>query len=154
MTKITGVFLKAGVMNHNGRIYTEETLINMVKQFRSLDNPMYGQIGYPEESVVNLNQASHKVNNISVKYHNLSKKKKKFMKKNGQYETWRSENCMLIGEIELLKTTQGRVAEKIVNNCVVRHMGTGNIREDGVVENFNLISFILINKEDDSFKGL
>lgn len=154
MKKYKGVFLKAGVLNHNGRIYTEEALANAVKQFNELENPMYGQLDYPDSPVIGLSNVSHKVNDIFVRSSKIPRKKKKALKKKGQFEAWKQKNSVLVGEIEFVDTPQGQKAQKIMKDCVVRPMGTGTINEDGIVENFNLISFSIVPKETDSFKGL
>lgn len=155
---ISGTFLKAGVINHNGRSYSEEALAAAVKQFEERKYPMYGEIGYSKEAVIHLKSISHKVNAIKLKYEKLPRKKKKQYKKSGIYNTWRNNHCDLVGEVELLDTPSGEIAKSIVkefpNNYVVRPFGTGNINEKGEVENYNLISFSLVNKEDDAYKGI
>lgn len=154
MKKFTAVLLQANTLNHNGRIYSEETLSNMVDQFKVLNQPMYGQLGYPERNVISLHDASHKVNSIFIKTKKLPRKKKKLMKKTGQYKFWSKQNSLLIGEIELLKTPQGDIAKKILEQSVVRPMGTGTVSKNGIIDSYNLISFSIIPKNEDSFKGL
>ena len=72
--KITGTFLKADVMNANGRIYTKEAMSDMMKQFKERDHAMYGMLGYPEDGDVHLSHVSHKVNSLKIKYKRSSKK--------------------------------------------------------------------------------
>lgn len=152
--KISGTFLTAGVVNGNGRIYTKEAMSDMMKQFQERDHAMYGMLGYPEDGVVSLSHVSHVVNSLKIKYKRIPRKKKKELKKNGTFETIKNKRCDLVGEIELLDTPSGKIAKKLMGGLVVRPMGTGTIREDGVIENYNLISCSLISKDDDSFKGI
>lgn len=154
MKTYTGIILKAGVLNHNGRIYTEDAIKNAVEQFKSREHVMFGQIGYPDRLEINLNNVSHRVIKMSMKNNKLPRKKKKAMKKNGQFDVWKKKNAILVGEIEFLNTPAGKQARRLMKDCVVRPMGTGNINEEGVVENFNLISCSIVNKDTDSFKDL
>ena len=152
--KITGTFLKAGVVNGNGRMYTEEALAGMIKQFQERDHAMYGMFDYPDDADVHLSHVSHKVNSLKIKYKRVPRKKKKELKKNGTFEIIKKKKCDLVGEIELLDTTYGKVAKNLMDLCVVRPMGTGTISAEGVVENYKLISFSLIPKSEDSFKDI
>jgi hypothetical protein len=148
--KVTGTFLKAGVVNANGRMYDEKALADAVAQFIKRDSPMYGTIGYPESPVVDLASASHKVNKISLKYDKIPRKLKKKLKKLGQLKN----HCSLIGEIEFLDTQSGIAAALISKDMVIRPMGFGSINKDNVVEDYNIITFNLVDKETDAFKGI
>ena len=150
MTKLTGTFLKAGVINGNGRMYDEKALVDAVAQFNKLEHPMYGTIGYPESPVVSLSSASHKVNSIKLKYNKIPRKLKKKLKNT----VGLNKHCSLIGEIEFLDNEFGKKAAATAKNMVVRPMGFGNINKDNVVENYNIITFNLVDKETDSFKGI
>ncbi len=150
MTKLRGTFLKAGVINANGRMYDEKALADAVEQFNQLDHPMYGSIGYPESPVISLSSATHKVNSIKLKYDKIPRKLKKKLKKFGQL----NNHCSLIGEIELFDNDLVKAVNDNIKNMVVRPMGFGDISKDGVVKNYNLITFNLIDKDTDSFKGL
>lgn len=150
--KITGTFLKADVMNANGRIYTEEAISGMIEKFKELDHTMYGMLGYPEDGDIHLSQVSHKVNTLKIRYKRIPRKKKKELKKNGTFKVIKNKRCDLIGEIELLDTYNGNIAKKLMDGFVVRPMGTGTVGENGVIENYKLISFNLIPKSEDSFK--
>lgn len=150
MTKLTGTFLKAGVMNANGRMYDEKALADAVAQFNKRDFPMYGNIGYPDSPVIGLSSASHKVNKISLKYDKLPRKLKKKLKKLGRL----NNHCSLIGEIEFLDTSNGLVASSLLKDMVVRPMGFGTINKDNVVEDYNIITFNLVDKETDAYKGI
>lgn len=130
----------------------------MVKQFGELEHPMFGQIGYPDEAVTSLSTVSHKVNSLRLKYNKIPRKKKKAMKKDGTYNTLRRKNCDVIGEIELIDTPNGNIAKTLFKDFPkgfsVRPMGLGNVNDDGVIENYKLLSCSIINKVDDSYKGI
>ena len=44
--------------------------------------------------------------------------------------------------------------EVIADSFVIRPCGTGEVNSDGLVINYNLIYFAIINKSEDSFKGI
>lgn len=152
--KIKGTFLQGGVENGNGRIYSEETIVKMVEQFNDKNKPLFGYLGNSDDALVHLSSVSHKVNKIKIQYKKLSRKKKKEFKKLGIYNSWRKSSCSLVGEIELLNTEKGRLAKKLLDNLVVRPSGIGTLNNDGTIDNYQLTSFNLINKDEDSFKGI
>ena len=147
---VISTVLKAGVINGNGRMYDEKALAAAFEQFKKRDHTMYGNLGYPESCVVDLSQVSHKVNKIKMKYDKMPRKLKKKLKKLGL----RNNHCSLIAEIELLDTPKGLEAAKLMNDLVVRPAGFGTINKDNVVENYNLITLNLVDKDTDAFKGI
>lgn len=130
-------------------MYSEETLQNIKKQFEQ-KQPMFGELGHPDSSIISLKNTSHKINSLSIKKERVPRKKKKQMKKTG---TWKGFRKILFGEIELLDTPSGKLAQQLMRGLVCRPRAIGSVNAQGVVENCEIISFDLINKADDSFKG-
>ena len=153
--KIEGILAIANKENLNGRTYSPEVLSDMVKQFEG-KKPMFGELGMPSESIVSLKNASHKITSMRVEKSRLPRKKKKLLKKQGLYENFKNNNVhTLFGTIELLDTESGKLAKKMFEDktAVVRSRGIGNVN-DGKIQDYSLISFDIINKDDDAFKGL
>ena len=153
--KIESILAIANKENLNGRVYSPEVLQDMMNQFEN-NKPMFGELGMPSESIVSLKNASHKITSMRIERSRLPRKNKKLLKKKGLYENWKNNNISsLIGEIEFLDTPNGELAKKMFESqfVVVRPRGIGNL-VNGNVEDYSLISFDIINKEDDSFKGL
>lgn len=153
--KIEGILAIANKENLNGRVYSPEVLQDMVKQFEN-NKFMLGELGMPSESIVSLKNASHKMTSMRIERSRLPRKKKKTLKKQGLYQNWKNNNGrILFGTIELLDTDSGKLAKKMFEDktAVVRSRGVGNVY-DGKVQDYSLISFDIINKDDDAFKGI
>ena len=151
---VKSVLVKSCVFNRNGRSYPPEVLIDIKKQFETMNHPVFGTLGNGDNGMTNVGAISHKINKVFLQYERLSRKKKKQLKKRGLYKNWRNSNRSLIGEIEILDTPSGKLVKPFINNMVVRPSGSGKINKNGVIENYQLHSFNLINKEDDSFNGI
>lgn len=105
--------MRADLPNGNGRIYPMAALEHCVK--RAEAGPIYGELGVPEGTSVNLNKVSHTVDNLRI------------------------EGDLLVGDITILHTPQGEQLSKILSACVFRPTGTGVIR-NGIVTDYHLIS--------------
>ena len=117
---------------------------------------MFGELGMLSESLISFKNVSHKITSTRVEKSRLPRKKKKLLKKQGLYENWKNNNGpILFGTIELLDTKAGELAKKMFEYklAAVRLRGIGNVN-NGEVQNYSLISFDIINKDDDAFKGL
>jgi len=109
-------------LNKNGRIYSSEVL----KDF--LDNEYYGEIGFPQNTIVDLGRISHKIHDLRI------------------------EEDILVGEVEILSTPNGEILKSMLSEVVFRPRGMGNINEQSKqVENFQLLSFDAIPKDQDAF---
>lgn len=155
--KLKTILSIANQPNLNGRIYSEEVLLDIKKSFDK-NKPLYGEIGFSEESITSFKSASHKINSLKLSNKRLPRKLKKELKKQGVYKNWvySKKNNILFAEIEILKTPSGEIARKMIDNDlgVIRPRGFGNIGINGNVENYSLISFDIIDKNEDSFKNL
>lgn len=130
-------------------MYSEETFKDIKKQFKK-KQPMFGELGFPDSPTTSLKNASHKINSLSIKKERVPRKKKKQMKKIG---AWKGFKKILFGEIELLDTPNGKLAQQLMKGLVCRPRAIGSVNAQGVVENYEIISFDLINKADDAFEG-
>lgn len=156
--KVTTTLLKSDVLNHNGRMYAAETLEQMKKQFDEMKMPLFGQFGYPGDALIHLSNVSHQVNHVFIKRDRLPRKKKKELKKNNSYKQWKSRHTNLMGEIEILDTPEVKKIKgmfaKTPESFAVRPIGIGTVNENKFVENYEFVSFSIINREEDSYRGI
>ena len=63
---LTGLMQQCEVQNGNGRVYPEKVLIREVETYKKLvkENRALGELDHPDDSVINLKNASHMVTNI------------------------------------------------------------------------------------------
>lgn len=153
---ITGIVLKANVVNKNGRMYKEDVLKEMSLQFSQMTKvqPMYGQLGFPDTGEIAADKISHEVLSLNVTYTKVPRKKKKALKKDGTYLQWKENNCFLKGKIKLMNTPEGKIAQKTIDELVPRPLGTGSLSDKGTVAFYELISVSLVPKQGDAYEGL
>ena len=68
--RVSGIIQRAGVKNHNGRIYEHEILEREIKKY--IDGPVkekraLGELDHPDSSVINLNNVSHNIVEVTMK---------------------------------------------------------------------------------------
>ena len=88
---VEGIIQRAGVKNHNGRIYEREILAREMEKYMEgpiATNNALGELDHPDSSVINLNNVSHKIN-----------------------KCWWNGNDVH-GQIEILPTPSGNIAKK------------------------------------------
>jgi hypothetical protein len=109
-------------LNKNGRIYTPESL----EKF--LEKGYYGEIGHPQNPIVDLGKVSHEVYDLRI------------------------EDDILVGEVKILPNPNGEILKLILSEVVFRPRGMGNVNEQSKqVENFQLLSFDAIPRDQDTF---
>jgi len=88
---------EAGRKNGNGRLYTEEVLRREIKNYQKLvqEHRALGECDHPDDSVINLKNASHMVNRI-----------------------WWDGNSVL-GTIKVLKTPSGNILRGLYESGVL-----------------------------------
>ena len=129
---VEGVIQRAGVKNHNGRIYEREILEREMKKYMEgpiNDNNALGELDHPDSSVINLNNVSHKIN-----------------------KCWWNGNDVH-GQIEILPTPSGNIAKALFQSGIpvgISSRGMGSVEEnsDGVLmvqEDFDLLCFDLVS---------
>ena len=128
---LSGVMQRADEKNGNGRVYPVEVLkrevknyMKSVKEFRSC-----GELDHPEDSVVNLKNASHMVTSLWWEGHDL------------------------MGKIKVLTTPSGNILKSLINDGVtlgVSSRGLGSVIEQQgqtlVEDDFQLICFDIVSE--------
>ena len=128
---LVGVCQKAGTKNGNGRVYRKETLQREVENYQEAirERRALGELDHPDDSVINLKNASHLVTKM----------------------WWDGNNAM--GKIEVLDTPSGRILKDLIGAGVklgISSRGLGTVKEvngDTMVEDdFQLICFDMVSE--------
>jgi hypothetical protein len=128
---LVGVCQRAGTKNGNGRVYPKSVLKreienyqNSIRQRRAL-----GELDHPDDSVINLKNASHLVTKM----------------------WWEGDNVM--GKIEILDTPSGRILKDLLKSGVklgISSRGMGSVKESlgslTVEDDFQLICFDMVSE--------
>ena len=133
---VKGVLQRAESKNQNGRIYPRETLMKEVQKYSEqqvTERRALGELDHPDSSVVNLNNASHKV----LEMH------------------WDGDD--LLGTVEVLSTPAGNILKELFKSGIklgISSRGLGSvetIKEDNdgqtvqVQPDFELIAFDFVS---------
>jgi hypothetical protein len=132
---VKGVLQRAEAKNQNGRVYPKETLMReagkyadtFIKERRAL-----GELDHPDSSVVNLNNVSHNVRDMS----------------------WQGDD--LVGTVEVLSTPSGNILKELFKSGIklgISSRGMGSVKEvfgegDNTLEvqpDFELIAFDFVS---------
>jgi len=117
--------------NGNGRVYPCKVLEREVKNYQKLikDNRALGELDHPDDSVINLRNASHIVVDM----------------------WWDGRDVM--GKIKVLNTPSGRILKDLIDNGVklgISSRGLGSVNEVAgntvVQEDFELICFDIVSE--------
>lgn len=138
---LTGVMQRADAKNGNGRVYPERILRREVENYQKLvaENRALGELDHPDESVINLKNASHIVTQI----------------------WWNGKDVM--GKVKLLSTPSGQILRSLVESGVklgISSRGLGSVKERAgvtmVEEDFQLICFDFVSEPSTTgaFMGL
>jgi len=128
---LSGIMQKADEINGNGRIYPHKVLMKEVENYGKLvnDRRALGELDHPEDSVINLKNASHLVTKI----------------------WWQDKDVM--GKVKVLDTPSGKVLQELVKSGVslgISSRGMGSVREDQsqtiVEDDFQLICFDFVSE--------
>ena len=128
---LTGVMQRADEQNGNGRVYPYETLVREIENYKKLVNERraLGELDHPDDSVINLKNASHLVTDIWMD----------------------GKNAM--GKIEVLDTPSGKILKSLVDSGVklgISSRGLGSVRESQgkviVEDDFQLICFDMVSE--------
>ena len=128
---LVGICQKAGTKNGNGRVYKKETLQreienyqNAIKERRSL-----GELDHPDDSVINLKNASHLCTKM----------------------WWDGDN--VLGKFQVLDTPSGKVLQNLISANVklgISSRGLGSVKEEKgnmvVEDDFQLICFDMVSE--------
>ena len=128
---LVGVCQKSGTKNGNGRIYQKPTLEREVEAYQKAvkERRSLGELDHPDESVVNLKNASHLISKM----------------------WWDDDNVM--GKVEVLDTPSGRILKDLIKAGVklgISSRGLGTVKEaNGVTmveDDFQLICFDIVSE--------
>jgi len=129
--RIKGKLQESGVKNGNNRVYPPEVLKKQVDIYIKMQvqsNTAMGELDHPESSIVNLNNVSHVIKRI----------------------WWEGNDVM--GELELLNTPSGKIAQEIVSAGIplgISSRGMGSVKQIGetveVQDDFELLCWDLVS---------
>ena len=128
---LSGIMQMTETQNGNGRIYPHNTMMREVKNYQKLvkDRRALGELDHPDDSVINLKNASHMVTEIWMEGKNV------------------------MGKIKVLETPSGKILKELVNGGVtvgVSSRGMGSVREEKgqtmVEDDFQLICFDMVSE--------
>ena len=128
---LTGLMQEAGVVNGNGRTYPQAVLMREVDTYKKLvrERRALGELDHPDDSVINLKNASHMVTNI-----------------------W-ADGPKVMGTVKVLDTPSGQILKSLVESGVqlgISSRGLGSVRESMngrviVEDDFQLICFDFVS---------
>ena len=128
---LSGRLQTADVKNGNGRKYPFKVLKREMENYQNVikDNRSLGELDHPDDSVINLKNASHMIVEM----------------------WWKGKDVM--GKIKVLDTPSGRILKDLVNAGVkigISSRGLGSVREqlgETIVEDdFQLICFDIVSE--------
>lgn len=130
-TILSGVMQRADAKNGNGRVYPENILRREVENYKKLisESRALGELDHPDESVINLKNASHIVTDI----------------------WWNGKDVM--GKVKVLTTPSGQILKSLVESGVklgISSRGLGSVKErmgsTYVEDDFQLICFDFVSE--------
>jgi len=129
--RIKGKLQEAEAKNGNNRIYPKEVLLREVEKYQKgpiASNTAMGELDHPEASIISLGNVSHVIKRI----------------------WWESNDLM--GELELLNTPAGRIAQELVLAGIplgISSRGMGSVKQIGesveVQDDFELVGWDLVS---------
>jgi hypothetical protein len=138
---LTGVMQRADAKNGNGRVYPLKVLKREIENYKKMvkERRSLGELDHPDDSVINLKNASHLVTDI-----------------------WFEGNDVM-GKCKVLDTPSGRILKDLVNAGVklgISSRGLGSVKESKgqtmVEDDFQLICFDFVSEPstDQAFMSL
>jgi len=128
---LSGKLQEADIQNGNGRIYPHRVLMREMKNYEKLvkEKRALGELDHPEDSVINLKNASHMVTDV----------------------WWDNKNVM--GKVKVLDTPSGGILKSLVQSGVklgISSRGMGSVQESAgqtiVEDDFQLICFDFVSE--------
>ena len=128
---LSGVMQKADTQNGNGRVYPHRVLTREVKNYKKLvdERRALGELDHPDDSVINLRNASHMVTEL----------------------WWNNQDVM--GKVQVLNTPSGNILRSLVESGVklgISSRGMGSVSENQgqtiVEDDFQLICFDFVSE--------
>ncbi len=128
---LSGIMQKSDTQNGNGRVYPHNVLMREVKNYQKLvkERRALGELDHPEDSVINLKNASHMVTDV----------------------WWNGSDVM--GKVQVLNTPSGNILRSLVESGVklgISSRGMGSVSENQgatmVEDDFQLICFDFVSE--------
>jgi hypothetical protein len=128
---LSGVMQRADAQNGNGRVYPKRVLDRELGNYAKLvqESRALGELDHPEDSVINLKNASHMVTKV----------------------WWSGDDVM--GKVKVLNTPSGQILRSLVDSGVklgISSRGLGSVHEDRgstvVEDDFQLICFDFVSE--------
>lgn len=128
---LSGIMQKADTQNGNGRVYPGRVLQREVKNYQKLvqERRALGELDHPDDSVINLKNASHMVTDV----------------------WWNGNDVM--GKVQVLNTPSGNILRSLVESGVklgISSRGMGSVSENQgqtiVEDDFQLICFDFVSE--------
>ena len=128
---LSGIMQKADTQNGNGRVYPSRVLQREVKNYQKLvqERRALGELDHPDDSVINLKNASHMVTDV----------------------WWNGNDVM--GKVQVLNTPAGGILRSLVESGVklgISSRGMGSVTESQgktiVEDDFQLICFDFVSE--------
>ncbi len=128
---LSGKLQEADVQNGNGRIYPYRVLMREIETYKKLvkENRALGELDHPDDSVINLKNASHMVTDVWMDGKNV------------------------MGKVKVLDTPSGNILKGLVNSGAqlgISSRGMGSVSEHMgqtlVEDDFQLICFDFVSE--------
>jgi len=128
---LSGKLQEADVQNGNGRVYPHSVLMREMKNYAKLvkEQRALGELDHPDDSVINLKNASHMIIDV----------------------WWDNKNVM--GKVKVLNTPAGEILRSLVDSGVklgISSRGMGSVSEHQgrtiVEDDFQLICFDFVSE--------
>tara|TARA_R100000008_G_scaffold19975_1_gene10299 strand:+ start:10449 stop:11066 length:618 start_codon:yes stop_codon:yes gene_type:complete len=128
---LSGIMQKSDTQNGNGRVYPHRVLMREVENYKKLvkERRALGELDHPEDSVINLKNASHMVTDV----------------------WWNGKDVM--GKVQVLNTPSGNILRSLVESGVklgISSRGMGSVSEGNgstmVEDDFQLICFDFVSE--------
>ena len=129
---LSGVMQKADCVNGNGRVYPHKVLAKEIVNYQKIvkENRALGELDHPEDSIINLRNASHMITEI----------------------WWDGSDVM--GKAKVLDTPSGQILRSLVESGVtlgISSRGMGSVTENNngqtmVEDDFQLICFDFVSE--------
>ena len=128
---LSGIMQKADTRNGNGRVYPAKVLMREVETYKKLvkERRALGELDHPDDSVINLRNASHMVTDI-----------------------W-ADGSNVMGKVQVLNTPSGNILRSLVESGVklgISSRGMGSVSESAgntvVEDDFQLICFDFVSE--------
>jgi hypothetical protein len=128
---LSGIMQKSDTQNGNGRVYPHKVLMREVENYKKLvkERRALGELDHPDDSVINLKNASHMVTDV----------------------WWNGQDVM--GKVQVLNTPSGGILRSLVESGVklgISSRGMGSVSENQgstvVEDDFQLICFDFVSE--------